>query len=214
MKDLIQGSDEWKQARIGSLGASRVADALATVKSGGWGASRANYAAELVIERLTGAPYPQFVSQAMLHGTENEPKARALYEFQTGYTVEQVGLIKHPRIPRAHASPDGFVGADGLVEIKAPNSSTHLKTLRTKSIPFEYLQQITWQMAVTNRLWCDFVSFDPRLPEPMQLYVQRALRDETKIHKMEQEVKQFLADIELEVSAYRREYGLPELEAA
>src|SRR4051812_34183970 len=108
---LEQGSQEWLQARCGSLGASEVADAIARTKTG-WGASRANTMAALIVERLTGVPQETFVSAAMKHGTDTEPQARAEYEFMRDVEIVQVGLIRHPFIAGTHASPDGLIGED------------------------------------------------------------------------------------------------------
>ncbi len=127
--DVEQGSEEWKLARLGKVGASMVADATARTKTG-WGASRANLAARLVAERLTGALQDSFVNDAMRWGTEREPEARSFYEFVHGVKVDQVGLVLHPKIDMAVASPDGLIGDNGLIEIKCPNTATHIETLR------------------------------------------------------------------------------------
>lgn len=137
------------------------------------GASRANYAAQLVCERLTGEKAETYTNAAMQWGTDTEPHARAAYEFRTDNAVELVGFIDHPRIAMSGASPDGLVGADGMVEIKCPASSTHIETLLGSTIPERYRLQMTWQLACTERRFCDFVSFDPRLPEHMRMFVQR-----------------------------------------
>src|SRR5690606_22234449 len=169
-EQIVQRSEEWFAARCGSLGASRVADALARTKSG-WGASRANLMAELIAERLTGVPAERFQSAAMLHGIETEAEARAAYAFHRDVDVVEVGLIRHPSIAWTHASPDGLVGDDGLVEIKAPNTSTHLDTLLGAPIPSKYITQVMWQLACTGRQWCDWVSYDNRVPAAMRLFV-------------------------------------------
>jgi putative phage-type endonuclease len=192
---LIQGSAEWRQARCGSLGASRVADALAKTRSG-WGASRANLMAELIAERLTGVPAESFTSAAMQWGTVTEPDARAAYEFRHDVDVTLVGLVRHPSIPMTHASPDGLVGDDGLVQIKCPNTSTHIDTLLGGSILGAYVKQMHWEMACTGRAWCDFVSFDPRLPEEHRLFVKRVPRDDKLIAELEREVETFLAEVD------------------
>jgi putative phage-type endonuclease len=163
MNELIQGSEEWKLARCGSLGASRLADAVARTKTG-YGASRANLMAELLVERLTGIPTDGFVSPAMQWGTDKEPDARAAYEFRSDVEVAQVGIVPHPTIAGTHASPDGLVDTYGLIEIKCPNTASHVETLLGDEIAGKYVTQMQWQMACTGRDWCDFVSFDPRLP--------------------------------------------------
>jgi putative phage-type endonuclease len=203
--DIIQRTPEWYAARCGSLGASRVADALARTKSG-WGASRANVMAELIAERLTGEPAERYVSAAMQHGIDTEAEARAAYAFRMDADVVEVGLIRHPSIEWSHASPDGLVGDDGLIEVKCPNTATHLDFLRTNTIPNKYIIQIQWQMACTGRAWCDFTSYDPRLPEPMRLHVRRVQRDDEAIAVLEKDVREFLAEVEAALSDLLRRY--------
>lgn len=194
-ESAAQGSDAWLKIRLGKVTASRVSDVVARTKTG-WGASRANYAAQLVVERLTGEPQESYQNAAMLHGIETEPHARAAYEFQTDATVTQVGFIIHPRIELSGASPDGFVGDDGLIEVKCPQSGTHIETLLGREVPGKYLTQIQWQLACTGRAWCDFVCFDPRMPESMRLFVRRVHRDDVMIADLEKNVRDFLAEIE------------------
>lgn len=205
MIDIIQGSDEWKQIRLGKVTASRVADVVARTRTG-WGASRANYAAELIAERLTGTVAEGFTNAAMQWGSQTEPDARRAYSFRTDADVVEVGFVLHPTIEFAGASPDGFVEADGLVEIKCPNTATHIETLLGGAVPAKYLTQMQWQMACSGRHWCDFVSFDPRMPESMRLFVQRVHRDDSRIAELEQEVSVFLGEIEKKVSDLARLY--------
>lgn len=203
--DLQQGSDAWKAARCGSLGASRLADAIARTKSG-YGASRANLMAELLVERLTGAPTEGYVNAAMQWGTEKEPEARSAYEFRADVDVVEIGIMPHPTIVGTHASPDGLVGDDGLIEIKCPNTASHVETLLGDEIAGKYITQMQWQMACTGRKWCDFVSFDPRLPESMALFVKRVHRDDKVIAELEAEARKFLAELDGKVSALRDRY--------
>ena len=181
-----QGSPEWFQIRLGKVTASRVSDVIAKTKSG-WAASRANYMAQLVAERLTGQAQESYSSAAMQWGTENEPLARAAYEFRTDATVTPAWFIDHPNIAMTGASPDGLIGDVGLVEIKCPNTATHIETLMGQAIPGKYESQMLWQMACTGAKWCDFVSFDPRLPEKMRLFVSRLQRDDKRIKELETE---------------------------
>lgn len=197
--DCVQGSQEWLAARVGKVSASRIADLTAKTKSG-YSTSRANYAAELVAERLTGVKSEKFTSAAMAHGTEQEPVARAMYEFMTNAVVAEVGLVLHPSIDLACASPDGLVGDEGLVEIKCPLTSTHIETLLGGSIDGKYMKQMQWQMACTGRQWCDFVSFDPRMPADMQLLVRRVPRDGVCIVELEREVVRFLAEVDTSIA--------------
>lgn len=204
---MDQGSAEWIEARLGQVTASRVADVIARTKTGP-SASRANYLAELVAERLTGARGETFSSAAMQWGTDNEAEARLAYEFRTDASVEQVGFIPHPSIEMSGASPDGLVGADGLVEIKCPNTATHIETLLTGTIPGKYETQMLWQMACTGRAWCDFASFDPRLPEEMRLFVKRFARDDARIAEMEEAVREFLFELDTTVRRLSERYSL------
>lgn len=202
---IAQGSAEWFAQRAGKVTASRVADVIAKTKTG-WGASRANYAAQLVAERLTGNVEPTFTNAAMQWGTDKEPEAREAYEFHAGVFVDQVGMIDHPKIAMTGASPDGLVGDAGLVEIKCPNTATHIETLLSGKVPAKYVTQMAWQMACTGRAWCDFVSFDPRMPEHMRLFVQRVDRDDALIATLEAEVSAFLTEVSETVAALTRAY--------
>jgi putative phage-type endonuclease len=192
---IEQGTPEWFAQRLGKVTASRVADIIAKTKTG-VAASRGNYLAQLVAERLTNQAADSFKSGAMQHGTETEPMARMAYETETGQMVTEVAMIQHPKIEMAGASPDGLVGEDGLVEIKCPNTSTHIATLMADKAPSGYMAQMQWQMACTGRAWVDFVSFDPRMPEDMQLFIKRVPRDEKLIAEYEAEVIKFLAEVQ------------------
>lgn len=197
---IIQRSPEWFAARCGSLGASQLSDALAKTKSG-WGASRANLRAKLVVERLTGQQEESFTSAAMQWGVDKEEEARIAYSFLTGRNVVEVGLYKHPTIIGTHASPDGLVDDDGCIEIKCPNSATHIETLKSNLVAHKYLLQMQWQMRCADRQWCDFVSFDPRMPDHLMLYIQRVQRDDDMLAALESEVSTFLAEVDADVKA-------------
>jgi putative phage-type endonuclease len=209
---MDQGSAEWFAARLGKATASKIADVMAKTKSGP-SASRATYAGQLIAERLSGTPAEGFSNAAMQWGTDNEAAARDAYAAHNLCEVVEVGFADHPTIPMSGASPDGLVGDDGLVEIKCPNSATHIDTLLKKVIPSKYVTQMMWQMACTGRAWCDFASFDPRLPEHMQLIVIRLERDDAKIAEMEAEVSAFLSEIDDKIAALRAAYE-PEAMAA
>lgn len=202
---IDQGTAEWHAARCGKVTASRVADVVAKTAKG-WGASRANYMAELVAERLTGVSGEGYTNAAMRWGTETEPQARAAYEFLHDCDVMQVGFVPHPLIPNTGASPDGLIGDDGLIEIKCPNTATHIETLLGQSVAGKYVTQMQWQMACTGRAWCDFASFDPRMPAEMQLFVRRVERDEETIASLEKDVALFLAELDEKVSALSEKY--------
>jgi putative phage-type endonuclease len=192
---MDQGSEEWFTIRIGKVTASRVADVIAKTKTG-YSATRDNYMAQLVCERLTGQKGDSFSNAAMQHGTDTEPLARAAYEALQDVLVDEVGFVPHPSIEMAGASPDGLVGEDGLLEIKCPNTATHIETLLSQSVPGKYNTQMQFQMACTGRQWCDFVSFDNRLPEELQLFVKRVPRDTVFIRLIEAEIVQFLAELD------------------
>lgn len=198
---IEQGTEQWHAMRLGKATASRIADIIAKGRSGAESKSRLNYRAELVVERLTQTPTEGFTSGAMQWGTDNEPHARIAYEFRHNVEVVQAAFIDHPSIEMTGASPDGLVGDDGLVEIKCPNTATHIATLRGGKIDARYLTQMQWQMACTGRAWCDFVSYDPRMPEALQMHVQRVQRDQSTIIKLETEVSAFLREVEEEVAA-------------
>jgi putative phage-type endonuclease len=207
--DLSQGSAEWLAARIGSLGASVVHEVVARTKSG-YSTSRANRMATIVLERITGQAQETFQSAAMLHGTETEPEARAAYSFYTGNAVQTVGMFLHPEIKGTHASPDGLVGEDGLVEIKCPQPAQHLATLLGQEIPEKYLLQMQWQLGCSNRKHCDFVSYSPSFPESMRLFVRRMERNDAQLMELETEVLQFLREVDHKVKSLRTKYEMPE----
>lgn len=193
--DVEQGSPQWHQARCGSLGASQVHEVLAKTKSG-YSAARGNAIARIASERLTGRTQETFKSSAMQWGTDTEPQARSAYSFFTGNQVSIVGMFKHPTLIGTHASPDGLVGADGLIEIKCPNTLTHIETLDKEKIDPSYMTQMQWQMFMTGREWCDFVSFDPRMPDDLQLFVKRIERDPVRISELCDEVMKFLDEVD------------------
>ena len=201
------GTDEFWQARIGKVTASRIADVTARIKNG-WGASRANYMAELIAERLTGTQTEGYTNAAMQWGIDHEAEARTAYEFYTDATVGLGGFLIHPTIPASGASPDGFVESAGLVEIKCPNTATHIDTLLALSIPEKYVKQMQWQMACSGTLWCDFVSYDPRMPENMRLFVRRIERNAGLIASLEKDVIEFLTEMDERIAALQRHYGM------
>lgn len=200
-----QNSPEWMAARCGSLGASSIADMVAKTRTG-WGASRFNLAARIVCERLTGSPQEPYSNAAMQWGHDTEPKARKMYEFMRDVEVKQVGLVLHQAIDKSHASPDGLVGNDGILEIKCPTTATHIETLLSDDVEGKYVKQMQWQMACTEKGWCDFVSFDPRLPAEMQLFVKRVHRDDAMIFELEKEARIFLSEIDETIATLSAKY--------
>jgi len=195
--DVEQGTEAWKLARLGKVGASMVADATARDRTGkAWGITRARLMARLAAERLTGQLSETFQSASMERGNEVEPEAREFYGFVHGHRVERVGLVLHPTIDMACASPDALVNDDGLAQFKCPDQHTHMATLLGSNIDGCYLKQMQWEMACTGRQWCDFVSYDPRWPDEMRLHVRRVERDPMMIAELEAQVREFLAEVE------------------
>lgn len=193
---MEQRTDEWYRARCGQLGASQISKALAKGRNGAESSTRRNLLAELVAMRLTGQAPEGFTNKAIEHGIEYEPIARALYEIKSGLDVLEDGWIPHPSIEWTGCSPDGLVSDKGLVEIKCPNTATHIDYLLAGVVPSEYQNQMLWQMECTGRNWCDFVSFDPRLPEKLQLFVVRFNHEESRLKEIREEVIKFLIEVQ------------------
>ena len=194
-KNIEQGSDEWKAARLGHVTASNMADVMAKGKSGE-AVTRYKYKVRIVAERLTGTPPESYSNAAMEWGIEQEQFAVMAYEAKADVLTDRTGFWLHPEIKWLGVSPDRLVGDNGLVEVKCPNTTTHLDYIFAGKIPAEYMKQIQCQLWVTGREWCDFLSFDPRLPQRNQLFIIRADRDEELIKEMEAETLKFLAEVE------------------
>ncbi len=216
-ESVEQRSQDWHAARAGSATGSRFADCIAFKKDGKETSARRDYRLQLVVERLTGIPKASFSTKPMERGTEIEPEARARYEMATNADVEEIGFINHPEIEWCGVSLDGKVDEDGTIEIKCPNPETHMNTLLLRSealskillgdaerphvlVPEEHMPQIQGGLWVTGRKWCDFISYDPRFPEHLQLYVERVYRDEEYIAKLEAGVRKFLDEVETAVT--------------
>ena len=179
---IQQQTPEWLAERCGRVTGSRVADLMSQLKNGAPSAKRKNYLIEIVKERLTGLTAEHFVSDAMFWGCEQEPFARAAYEVATGNDVDKAGLAVHPRIEQFAASPDGTIGEPGLFEAKCPTTETHIEWLLLGGFPPQYKDQCFAEMACWEREWVDFVSFDSRIPPPIQLFQPpRLMRDEKRI---------------------------------
>jgi len=200
---MKQQTPEWMAHRLGKATGSRISDIVARTKTG-YAASRDDYMFQLVVERLTGVNTPSFSSSAMEWGVEQEQYARSAYEAQMGVLVTEVGSIDHPRIPMSSASPDGLVGDKGMVEIKCPMTKNHLNMFLGQPIAKGYKDQMMWQMAVTGRKWVDYVSFDPRCPAGLQLFIQTVERDDEYIATLESEVVKFLNEVEVKEKELRR----------
>jgi hypothetical protein len=213
LETATQRDADWYAARLGKATASRFKDAIATKKQtekqkkdnlpGDPMQTQLDYLTELVVERLTQAPIQRYTTAAMTWGTEQEPAARAAYERITGRIVEETGFVCHDTL-MAGCSPDGLIDWDGLIEIKCPfNTANHIETL-LNGMPAEHIPQVQGQMWITGREWCDFVSYDPRMPAELQLHVQRIQRDEAFIADLERRVTSFLAEVGTQVEALRR----------
>ena len=200
---MIQGTEEWKQERCGKITASRIGDLMARTKNG-YGASRKNLIAEKVCEILTGCPADSYCSPAMQWGIEQEPNARLAYEFETGADVVLEGFVLHPEIVMAGASPDGLVGENGLIEIKCFTTANHIETLLNGGADKKYIYQMQFQMACCEREFCDFVSYDPRLPRELELFIKRVERDDSLITEIEKEVGTAISEINETVEKLRR----------
>lgn len=198
MSEIIQGTPEWLDLRKGHVTASRVADIMAKTKTGP-SASRQNYLIELAIQRVTGVVEESFKNEAMLRGQEEEPKAREVYELLTETFVEEVPFVKHKTIEWFGCSPDGIIknndGTYNLIEIKNPNSATHWSYIKADEPPTKYKIQMMAQMACTGAQWCDFFSYDSRMPEGSRHFLKRMMRDNKFIEEMESEVKAFLEEV-------------------
>lgn len=201
--DVEQGSPEWLEVRLGKATASNFSDILATLKTGGEAAGRKNYRTQLAIERLTGKAPDHFTSKPMEWGHDTEELALTHYTLETGNEVQKIGFVQHDTM-MAGASPDGFVGDDGGVEVKCMNTANHIAVLRLNDIPAKYKAQIQGNMWVSDRKWWDFVSFDPDMPTNSQIFIKRMERDDSWINELAMNVSLFLDEVEKEVKFIER----------
>lgn len=185
---IEQGTEEWHALRLGKVTASQMVNVMMKPDTAGF----QNYRAQLVCERLTGKATDSYKSAAMQEGTDTEPQARAMYIMTTGQMVQPVAFIDHPTIEMAGCSPDGLVGDLGLIEIKCPQPTEHIRTLTGGAIKRQYMLQMQWQMACTGRQWCDFVSFCPALPDDLALHIERVYVDPDQVREMETAARLFL----------------------
>ena len=207
MDNIEQRTDDWFAARLGKVTASSLHKVLARTKTG-YGADRANYLTQLVLERVTNSKAEGYVNADMQWGIDQEPFARAAYEAHTGVLVDEIGFMPHPTIEMSGASPDGLVGDSGMVEIKCPSSKTALECwLSDDPVESKYFAQMQWQMACAGRDWCDYVVFDPRMPQKAQLFIHRVNRDNEWLATTEKEVVKFLAEVDAKVAALRKIIG-------
>jgi len=192
---IEQRTSDWFSIRLGKVTASRISDVMAKTKTG-YSASRKNYMTQLLLERLTGQKEESYTNAAMQHGIDTEPEAREAYESQTFNIVTECGFFDSEEIKMSGASPDGLIATDGLIEIKCPNTATHLETLLDKNIDKKYILQMQWQMFCTGRKWTDFVSYDNRLPVNLRLFIKRINREEKMIKEIKSEVILFLSELD------------------
>ena len=193
---LDQGSPEWVRERIGKLTASRMGDVMAVLKNGKPAEARTKYLQQLVAERMTGFATDFFVTQAMQHGIDNEPLAGEAYEWLTGELCEPGVWVPHPAIDNFGATPDRFIGPDGLLEIKCPASSNFIAWRLSGEIPEQYRWQMCAQLACTGRRWCDFMAFDPRILRGPNYWIKRFEPPAEEIARCEEAARQFLAEVE------------------
>lgn len=193
---MIQRSEEWVSARLGNLGCSRLADVLAEGRSGGESATRKNYMAELLCERLTGRQTEHYQTKEMEWGIENESEARIEYEFRTGRTVELHGGREHPEIKRWWGSPDGLIPPDGGIEIKCLNTANHLDVMLSGRVQSRYVYQMAGYVEIFGATWWDYVGYDPRLPDNLAFFCKRFTRDDLPIDKVREGARAFLAELD------------------
>jgi hypothetical protein len=206
---VIQGSPEWFAAKLGKVSSSGISAVLSKGRNGGIPLTRNSYMDDLIAERMLGRTIGSFENEAMQWGSACEAEARTFYELTRNVDVQQVGFIDHPTIPMAGSSPDGLIGDDGFIEAKCPNTETHLFTMRKNAVPPKYIKQILWQAStLPDRKFCDFISYDPRLEDrSKRLFVKRVIIDRVEVSRLEDAVRQFLADmepVEARVRAFHR----------
>lgn len=191
-----QQSEGWFEQRLGRVTASRVADVMAKGRGGAPSATRKNYMMQLLCERLSGEREDFFQTAAMRRGNELEPEARFAYEMQSAELVTEAPFILHPTIKGFGASPDGLVGDAGLLEIKCPNTAQHVAVIQSGKHDPQYEWQMLAQMACTGREWVDFISYDDRMPSPLDYACHRFERDSKRIIEMEKAIVEFLQELD------------------
>jgi hypothetical protein len=210
--ELEQGSEAWRAIRAGKVTGSRINDVLTQArKKGDVSKVRQGYMFELIAERLTGIPEEQYSGFWPDHGKEFEPLAAAAYEVLFDQVLQKVGFIVHPTMPFAGCSPDRLLGDRGIVGIKCPKTTTHLRWRQKNSCPEEHVAQLYWELCCTGREWADFVSYDPRLPEPLQLFAVRVFPEKALMTEMENQVKAFEDEIKESIKAINAVAGIREV---
>lgn len=197
-----QRTPEWLALRAGKLTGSCAKDMLAKIKSGE-AAARRDLKFKLLAERLTGTSQEDgYVNAAMQWGIDHEAEALAVYEATRGVIVDPIGFVEHDELP-VGTSPDGFIGDDGILSIKCPKTATHIGYIKGGVEPTEHVAQNTHELWLTERQWIDFVSYDPRLPENLRLFIVRVTRTEAELAAYDKDVRAFLAELDTEVQSLR-----------
>ena len=193
--EMRQGTPEWRQARCGKITSSCFGKVMTRGrgKDAAWGQTAFTYMMDVLGERLSGNPGDEISSKYLEWGHIHEPTARALYTWRIGQPVTLTGFVPHPEMDGVGGSPDGLVGDDGVMEIKCPYTvRTHLETIYENEInDKDYQWQVQGNLWVTGRKWLDFVSFQPSVPEELQLHVIRVTRDEDMIEELDERVRRF-----------------------
>ncbi|EJF82923.1 lambda exonuclease family protein [Candidatus Bartonella washoeensis] len=196
---MEQRTAEWFQARLGKVTASNVYNVLNKTAKGLPTSKYEDYKMKLITERLTGEISQSYTTPAMQWGIEHEEDALKEYEFIYDTNVTRCGFVQHPKMEMAGASPDGLIGEDGLIEVKCPQSTSHLRFFMYDEIKPEYIAQMQFQMACTGRKWCHFMSYNPQFvgrSTGLRMKIKRIFRDEKHIEEINKAVESFLAEIE------------------
>lgn len=193
---IPEGTIDWLKARVGLLTGSRMADAMSVLKSGDFSAKRKTLLRQILQERLTGFAVDHYVTPAMQWGLDHEQEAKDEYEAASGNLIQKAGFALHPMIEFFGATPDGLIDHDGCLEAKCPTTDTHLEYFLAGKIPAEYKPQMVCEMLCHRRQWCDFVSFDPRLPKRQRLFIRRYQPTPQEFAEVESAAIKFLADVE------------------
>lgn len=187
----------WLASRAGKLTASKMADAMDFLKNGQPSKKRTDLIRNVLAERLTGDSVRNFVNDAMVWGQDNEPGCKTAYETHTGQLIVDCGLYDHPEIDCFAATPDGLLGADGLIECKCPTSPTYTDWLIAGVVPEQHKPQMAAQLLCTGRKWVEFVAFDPRVKDPaLRLFIRRFEPDAEYLAKVESAAIDFLAEVD------------------
>ena len=185
-----QGTEEWLKKRLGKITGSTI-HKIMSLKANS--STRAKLLQDLTLERISGSPTKNIVTGPMARGLKLESEARNAYELKNQKVI-LTGFIAHPTIKEAGASPDGLVGEDGLIEIKCLNIKNHNEIVNKQTLPKQYNLQIQFQLACTNREWCDFVAYHPESDH--SLYVKRVLPEYGLIKEIHEKVIIFVGEVE------------------